>query len=98
MTDSFGLPLVGNEMPRFGGIAVMFRLPAQPDSARLKVALGVPLYIGTRNRSGSRCGSRQILSEPGVRDVLQPVRLRIPSKFGPAVLAPGLRNTADSGP
>lgn len=60
----FNQPLGGNEMPRFGGIASMFRLPVQADARGLDVALvGVPLDIGTSNRNGSRYGPRQIRSE-----------------------------------
>ena len=60
----FNQPLSGNEMPRFGGIASMFRLPVQDDAGGLDVALvGVPLDIGTSNRNGSRYGPRQIRSE-----------------------------------
>jgi len=57
-------PLSGNEMPRFGGIASMFRLPIETGSQGLDVALvGVPLDIGTSNRNGSRYGPRQIRNE-----------------------------------
>ena len=57
-------------MPRFGGIASMFRLPVRADASGLDVALvGVPLDIGTRNRTGSRYGPREIRSE----SVLVPV-------------------------
>jgi guanidinobutyrase len=60
----FNQPLSGNDMPRFGGIASMFRLPVQADAAGLDVALvGVPLDIGTSNRTGSRYGPREIRSE-----------------------------------
>jgi guanidinobutyrase len=60
----YNQPLSGNEMPRFGGIASMFRLPIQQGSAGLDVALvGVPLDIGTSNRTGSRYGPREIRSE-----------------------------------
>ncbi len=63
MTE-FNQPLSGNDMPRFGGIASMFRLPVQSDASGLDVALvGVPLDIGTSNRTGSRYGPRQIRSE-----------------------------------
>ena len=63
MTD-FNQPLSGNEMPRFGGIASMFRLPTAMDAAELDVAIvGVPLDIGTSNRTGTRYGPRQIRSE-----------------------------------
>lgn len=66
MTD-FNQPLSGNEMPRFGGNASMFRLPTadSADSAEgIDVGIvGVPLDIGTSNRAGSRYGPRQIRSE-----------------------------------
>jgi guanidinobutyrase len=63
MTE-FNQPLGGNDMPRFGGIASMFRLPVHDDATALDVALvGVPLDIGTSNRNGSRYGPRQIRSE-----------------------------------
>ncbi len=61
---NFNQPLSGNEMPRFAGIASMFRLPVQADAKGLDVALiGVPLDIGTSNRTGSRYGPRQIRCE-----------------------------------
>ena len=51
-------------MPRFGGTASMFRLPAQDSSDGLDVALiGVPLDIGTSNRTGARYGPRAIRNE-----------------------------------
>jgi len=63
MTD-FNQPLSGNDMPRFGGNASMFRLPVQNTAEGLDVALvGVPLDIGTSNRGGSRYGPRQIRAE-----------------------------------
>lgn len=62
--SSFNQPLGGNEMPRFAGPATMFRLPSQEDATGLDVALvGVPLDIGTSNRTGSRYGPRQIRAE-----------------------------------
>jgi guanidinobutyrase len=62
--SDFNQPLSGNEMPRFGGIASMFRLPVQAEFAGLDVALlGVPLDCGTSNRAGSRYGPRQIRAE-----------------------------------
>lgn len=62
--SEFNQPLSGNEMPRFAGIATMFRLPLQQDTAGLDVAIvGVPLDIGTSNRNGTRYGPRQIRSE-----------------------------------
>lgn len=63
MSD-FNQPLSGNEMPRFGGIASLFRLPVQSGSEGLDIALaGVPLDCGTSNRAGSRYGPRQIRAE-----------------------------------
>jgi guanidinobutyrase len=60
----FNQPLSGNDMPRFAGPASMFRLPTPDTAAGLDVALvGVPLDIGTSNRTGSRYGPRQIRSE-----------------------------------
>ena len=64
MSEQFNQPLSGNEMPRFAGIASMFRLPVQQEPSGLDVALiGVPLDIGTSNRTGARYGPRQIRSE-----------------------------------
>ncbi|GAB5414533.1 MAG: agmatinase [Congregibacter sp.] len=63
MSD-FNQPLSGNEMPRFGGIASLFRLPVQSGADGLDIALvGVPLDCGTSNRAGSRYGPRQIRAE-----------------------------------
>ena len=57
-------PLGGNVKPRFGGIATMMRLPHVEDPAGLDVGfVGVPLDIGTSNRSGTRFGPRQIRTE-----------------------------------
>ena len=57
-------PIGGNDMPRFGGIATMMRLPHVPNAKDLDVAfVGVPFDIGTSNRSGARFGPRQIRSE-----------------------------------
>ncbi|MDG0832920.1 agmatinase [Pelomonas saccharophila] len=57
-------PLSGNAMPRFGGIATMMRLPMAQSAAGLDVGfVGVPLDIGTSNRSGTRFGPRQIRTE-----------------------------------
>jgi guanidinobutyrase len=64
MTDPFNQPLSGNEMPRFAGIATMFRLPTSTDLSGGDVAItGVPLDIGTSNRNGTRYGPRQIRTE-----------------------------------
>jgi guanidinobutyrase len=64
MGKEFNQPLGGNEMPRFAGPATMFRLPSQATADGLDVAIvGVPLDIGTSNRTGSRYGPRQIRAE-----------------------------------
>ena len=60
----FNQPLGGNEMPRFGGPATMMRLPAQETAEGLDACfVGIPLDIGTSNRSGTRLGPRQIRDE-----------------------------------
>lgn len=57
-------PLGGNEMPRFGGLASMMRLPVTLSPVGLDAAfIGVPFDIGTSNRSGARFGPRQIRAE-----------------------------------
>ena len=58
MSDSgeakYNQPMGGNELPRFAGHASFFRLPVQTDAKGLDVALlGMPVDIGTSNRSGS---------------------------------------------
>jgi guanidinobutyrase len=64
MQREFNQPLGGNEMPRFGGIATMMRLPQANSTEGLDACfVGVPLDIGTSNRSGARFGPRQIRSE-----------------------------------
>ncbi len=62
--NKFNQPLGGNEMPRFGGIATMMRLPHVASAAGLDVGfVGVPFDIGTSNRAGARFGPRQIRTE-----------------------------------
>jgi guanidinobutyrase len=57
-------PLGGNEMPRFAGPGTMMRLPAAASAAGLDACfIGVPLDIGTSNRSGTRFGPKQIRAE-----------------------------------
>ena len=51
----FPQPLGGNEMPRFAGPGTMMRLPAVDSAAGMNtVFIGIPLDIGTSNRSGPR--------------------------------------------
>ncbi|HGM6861892.1 TPA: agmatinase [Serratia rubidaea] len=60
----FNQPQGGNEMPRFAGTPTMMRLPAAESAQGLDAAfVGVPLDIGTSNRSGTRYGPRQIRQE-----------------------------------
>ena len=64
MDKTLHQPLGGNEMPRFGGIATMLRLPHLQSAEGLDAAfIGVPLDIGTSLRSGTRFGPRQIRAE-----------------------------------
>jgi guanidinobutyrase len=64
MTRQFNQPMSGNEMPRFGGPGTMMRLPFQATAEGLDACfIGVPLDIGTSNRSGTRFGPRQIRAE-----------------------------------
>lgn len=60
----FNQPLGGNDMPRFGGDATMMRLPKQITSEGLDACfVGIPMDIGTSNRSGTRHGPRAIRAE-----------------------------------
>lgn len=64
MTRQLNQPMGGNEMPRFGGPGTMMRLPARETAEGLDACfIGVPLDIGTSNRSGTRFGPRQIRNE-----------------------------------
>ncbi|MDH5355323.1 MAG: agmatinase [Gammaproteobacteria bacterium] len=64
MVQKYNQPLGGNEMPRFGGIASMMRLPQQSNTDGLDACfVGVPLDTGTSNRSGARYGPREIRAE-----------------------------------
>ncbi|MEB3790982.1 agmatinase [Acinetobacter sp. IK40] len=67
MNKTLNQPLGGNEMPRFGGIASMLRLPVVDNEAELAdldaAFIGIPLDIGTSLRSGTRFGPRQIRAE-----------------------------------
>ena len=75
MTTRLNQPLGGNEMPRFGGPGTMMRLPAKATAEGLDACfVGVPLDIGTSNRSGTRFGPRQIRNEsPSHRGACQRV-------------------------
>ncbi len=62
--STYNQPLGGNDMPRFGGPATMMRLPAQDTAEGLDACfVGIPMDIGTSNRSGTRLGPRQIRDE-----------------------------------
>jgi guanidinobutyrase len=62
--STYNQPLGGNTMPRFAGPATMMRLPAVETPVGLDACfVGVPLDIGTSNRSGTRFGPRQIRAE-----------------------------------
>ncbi len=64
MASQNNQPLGGNDMPRFGGPATMMRLPAQETAEGLDACfVGIPMDIGTSNRSGTRHGPRQIRAE-----------------------------------
>ena len=64
MSKTLHQPLGGNQMPRFAGPGTMMRLPARENAAALDACfVGVPLDIGTSNRSGARFGPRAIRNE-----------------------------------
>lgn len=64
MENDFAQPQGGNDMPRFGGRATMMRLPYTQGFEGLDAAfIGIPLDIGTSQRSGTRYGPRGIRSE-----------------------------------
>ena len=54
MTDHFPQPLGGNEMPRFGGIATLMRLPSRTELCELDVVVvGAPFEIGVTKKATS---------------------------------------------
>ncbi|MGR3616178.1 MAG: agmatinase [Paracoccaceae bacterium] len=60
----FNQPLGGNDMPRFGGLPTMMRLPFQETAVGLDACfVGIPMDIGTSHRSGTRFGPRQVRAE-----------------------------------
>ena len=61
----YNQPLSANTVPRFGGLASMFRLPVQDGDPKGLDAcfVGVPMDIGCSYRSGTRQGPRQIRHE-----------------------------------
>lgn len=64
MTELLNQPLGGNTMPRMGGPATMMRLHSQATAEGLDACfVGIPMDIGTSNRSGTRLGPRQIRDE-----------------------------------
>eukprot|EP00118_Oscarella_pearsei_P026868 m.310528 g.310528 ORF g.310528 m.310528 type:complete len:321 (+) comp52298_c0_seq1:46-1008(+) len=73
--SQFNQPLGAFELPRFGGIATMMRLPLASDASDLDACfLGIPFDIAVSNRSGTRHGPRQIRQESSL---LRPVNLAI---------------------
>lgn len=63
-TASRNQPKSGNDMPRFGGIATMMRLPLSDSPSGLDAGfIGVPFDLGTSHRSGARLGPRAIRAE-----------------------------------
>ncbi len=62
-TDQSYLPLSGNELPRYAGIATFMRLPhisvEQAEDVQIGL-IGVPWDGGTTNRPGARHGPRQM--------------------------------------
>ena len=63
-SPDFPQPLGGNDMPRFAGPGTMMRLPPVDSAAGMDaVFIGIPLDIGTSNRSGTRLGPKQIRAE-----------------------------------
>ena len=64
MAPQFNQPLGGNQMPRMGGFATMMRLPVADTPEGIDAGfIGIPMDIGTSNRSGTRLGPRQIRDE-----------------------------------
>ncbi|WP_113913449.1 agmatinase [Roseovarius dicentrarchi] len=62
--NQFNQPLGGNDMPRFGGAGTMMRLPQQATAQGLDACfVGIPMDIGTSNRTGTRHGPRAIRAE-----------------------------------
>lgn len=62
--DDLPQPQSGNDMPRFAGRGTMMRLPAAERPDGLDVAfIGIPLDIGTSQRSGTRYGPRAIRAD-----------------------------------
>lgn len=78
VSHKFNQPLSGNEMPRFGGIATMMRLPLQTNTNGLDACfVGVPFDLGTSMRSGARFGPREIRSHSVlIRPYLMSTRAR----------------------
>lgn len=73
MADPSYQPLSGNDSPRFAMPSTFMRIPALDSANGLDVAVvGVPLDIGTSNRSGARHGPREIRDESRL---LRPVNL-----------------------
>ena len=62
----YNKPVSGNDMPRSGGIATVFRLPLIQDDnydGLDACFIGIPMDHGASNRSGTRLGPRAIRNE-----------------------------------
>ena len=64
----YNKPLSANDVPRFAGLASMFRLPVQEGKPEGLDAcfVGIPMDIGCSYRSGTRQGPRQIRHESSI--------------------------------
>ena len=65
VVKKFNQPLSTDEMPRYGGVSTMMRLPLQlNDASNLDACfVGIPLDQGTSWRSGTRHGPRSVRQE-----------------------------------
>ncbi|GFS94632.1 agmatinase, mitochondrial [Nephila pilipes] len=63
-SSKFNQPVRADVMPQFAGITTFMRLPYQSTAEGLDVGIiGIPMDIGTSNRSGTRFGPRHIRAE-----------------------------------
>ena len=76
-SPDFPQPLGGNEMPRFAGPGTMMLPPVASAAGMDVVFIGIPLDIGTSNRSGTRLGPKQIRAESVL---MRPANMRDPCR------------------